>query len=90
MNSSALQLTWEPPAPEQRNGIIRGYLINATAWESGEYYEWMSDTMSLVISSLHPHYHYNLSVAANTIGLGPFSDNYTVLMPQDGKYNLHK
>jgi len=90
VNSSALQLTWEPPAPEQRNGIIRGYLINATAQESGEYYEWMSDTMSLVISSLHPHYHYNLSVAANTIGLGPFGVNYTVLMPQDGKYNLHK
>ena len=85
VNSSALQLTWEPPAPEQRNGIIRGYLINATALESGEHFQQMSpNTTSLVVGNFHPYYQYNLLVAAVTIGAGTFSDIHQIRMPEDG------
>ena len=86
MNSTTLQLTWALPAREKRNGIIRQYLINATALESGDHFQWMSPTTSLIVSGLHPHYHYNLIIAAITIGpSGPFSDVHSVLMPEDGK-----
>ena len=87
VNSSALQLTWEPPAPEQRNGIIRGYLINATALESGEHFQWMSsNAMPLVVSGLHPYYTYSLIITAVSIGPGQFSDVQSVVMPEDGNY----
>ena len=88
VNSTSLQLNWEPPAREKRNGIIRKYLINATALESGEHFQWLSITTSLVVSGLHPHYHYNLIIAAITTGpSGPFSDVHSVLTPEDGNCN---
>jgi len=91
VNSSALQLTWEPPAPEQRNGIIRGYLINATALESGEHSQWMSPNVSsLVVGGLHPYYQYDLVVAAVTIGVGPFTEVQHIQLPEDGMYIKHK
>ena len=40
---------------------------------------------ALTISSLHPFYTYTFSVAANTVGLGPFSEPVNQQMPQDGK-----
>ena len=39
---------------------------------------------SIVISSLHPYYHYKFSVAAYTVALGPYGD-ITVLTDQHGK-----
>lgn len=88
VNSTTLQLTWAPPAREKRNGIVREYMINATALESGDHFQWMSPTTSLIVSGLHPHYHYNLIIAAITIGpSGPFSDVHSVLMPENGKCN---
>ena len=42
---------------------------------------------SLTISSLHPFYTYQFSVAAYTVGSGPFSEPSVQLMPQDGKRN---
>ena len=87
VNSSALRLTWEPPAAEQRNGIIRGYLINATALETGEHFQWMSpNAMPLVVSRLHPNYNYNFIITAVSLGPGQFSDVHSVQMPEDGNY----
>ena len=88
INSSALRLTWEPPAPEHQNGIIRGYVINATALESGEHFQWRStNTMSLIVGGLHPYYNYHLLIRAETIGPGPFSHILPILIPEDGKYH---
>ena len=88
INSSALRLTWEPPAPEHQNGIIRGYVINATALENGEHFQWRTtNTLSLVVSGLHPYYNYHLFIRAETIGPGPFSDILSTLMPEDGNYH---
>ena len=88
INSSALRLTWEPPAPEHRNGIIRGYVINATALESGEHFQWRStNTLSLIVGGLHPYYNYHLFIRAETIGAGPFSHILSILMPEDGNHD---
>jgi len=88
INSSAIQLTWDPPTTEQQNGIIQQYLINMTAMESGESYQLISPNTSLTVNDLHPYYHYNLLVAAVTTEAGPFSNILLVLMPEDGKSYL--
>ena len=36
------------------------------------------------VDGLHPYYRYNISVAAVTVGKGPFSEESYVQMPQTG------
>ena len=43
-----------------------------------------SQTNVLNISGLHPYYTYSLSVAAVTIGPGPYGLVLTIRMPEDG------
>ena len=90
INSSALQLTWEPPAADLQNGIIRRYVVNATELESGQHFQWRSSsTISLIVGRLHPYYNYHLFIRAETIGPGPFSDVFPIMMPEDGNYHKH-
>ena len=39
---------------------------------------------SAYVGSLHPYYHYECRVAAYTIGLGPYSENTTLLTEEEG------
>ena len=84
VDSETLLLSWSPLAPEHQNGIIRGYVINITAIESGQQLQFTSNTTSLVIDDLHPYYTYNCIVAAFSIGTGPFSEISRVQLPEDG------
>ena len=43
-----------------------------------------SETNALNISGLHSYYNYNLTVAAVTIGPGPYGVVLTIRMPEDG------
>ena len=79
VSSSSISLTWEPPSFELQNGIIRSYHINVTELETGRVRSFVIpgfDTL-LILSSLHPFYRYNYSIAANTTALGPVA--YTVI-----------
>ena len=42
-------------------------------------------TTTVTVTGLHPFYTYSSSVAAETIGLGPFSTMFAVQMPEDGE-----
>ena len=88
VDSETLLLAWSPLAQENQNGIIRGYVINISVIESGQQLQFTSNTTSLVIDDLHPHYTYNCIVAAITIGIGPFSEISRVQLPQDGTFLL--
>ena len=78
-------LTWSPPAEEDRNGVIRGYTVNVTAAITGRTWQFETAMTQFTVQSLHPHYSYNCSVASRTaIGLGPFTYNITVEMPEAG------
>ena len=77
-------LTWRPPAEEDGNGVIRGYTINVTGVLSGQTRQFETVEARLTVESLHPYYSYNCSVAARTIGLGPFTYNVTAKMPEAG------
>ena len=85
ISPSSLVLTWQPPPEDQLNGVLTGYLVNVTETETGVQYQISADTAQYTFEGLHPFYRYSFTVAASTIGIGPFSGIYTFQMPQDGK-----
>lgn len=85
LNSTALQLTWLIPLTEDRNGVIRRYSVSLTEKERGIQLQQVTTATTLVLTSLHPHYTYNLTVAAETVALGPYSEPVTVQLPEDGE-----
>ncbi len=48
-------------------------------------FEFTSNSTYIYLTSLHPYYSYTFQLTAVTISEGPFSNAYTVLMPEDGK-----
>ena len=75
VSSNSIRLTWIPPPEEDQNGVIRSYHINVTELPTGNIHEITNTDNDLneIVSSLHPFYTYNCTIAAFTIGLGPVS-----------------
>ena len=85
-DSQTLVLSWEAPLPEDRNGIITQYTVNITEMETGILLQLATNNTTVTAFSLHPHYTYSCTVAAETsIGLGPYTTPSAVQMPEDGK-----
>ena len=91
LNATHIYLTWDPPPPDQLNGIIQGYRINIIELETGEMsqYTASADNTNANIGPLHPHYGYNFSIVAFTIvGNGPVT--YIVIQTAEaGKSNVY-
>ena len=84
--STTLVLSWQPPAPENQNGIIVHYKVNITEMETGRLLSFTAvNTTTLSVSTLHPFYTYTCIVAAVTVGIGPYSTTVEVELPEDGK-----
>ena len=84
-SSTTLVLSWQPPAPENQNGIIVHYIVNITEMETGRLLSFTVNTTTLSIPTLHPFYTYTCIVAAATVGTGPYSFPVEVELPEDGK-----
>ena len=84
LNSRTLHITWQPPAEEERNGIIRRYIINIKELNSGDEYQLENASTEITVQDLHPFYRYSYSVAAETVALGPFTPASIIEMPEDG------
>ena len=85
INSTSLLASWMPPQRSQQNGIIRQYRIILTESETGviTYYT-IQNSLQTTLTDLHPYYNYQVTVAAITIGLGPYSTEATVQLPEAG------
>ena len=78
-SARTLSITWNPPAAEDRNGIILSYIVNITDMETREQMQLTSVSQSLNVRGLMPFTTYLCNVAASTaIGTGPFSNVTTV------------
>jgi len=84
VNSTTIQLCWEPPPLADQNGVIHSFLINIIVTETGSFFQLHSEMNTLNILTLHPYYTYILTVAAVTIGPGPYGEAVTIHMPEDG------
>ena len=88
LDSRTLHIRWQPPAEEDRNGIIRRYVINVTELYTGTNFELESTNTETTLPNLHPFYQYSCSVAAETVALGPSTPGVTIEMPEDGNFCL--
>lgn len=84
LNSTSLLLTWEHPLPQDRNGIVRRYVVNVTEIETDTRMVVYTAGTRLTLSDLHPSYTYLSTIAAETISLGPWSEGISVKLPEDG------
>ena len=78
---------WDPPPPEDINGVIREYRINVTEVETGilRQFTTQPDVRELVVGPLHPYYSYRSTIVAFTIEVGPYSTAITVRTDEDGE-----
>ena len=85
ISSTSIRLTWEPPQPEDQNGIIQGYNITITEVVTGRMMYFREGGMNfiLIVNSLHPYYTYQCSISAENIGAGP-ATNVSVTTQQGG------
>lgn len=84
LNATTVVVSWTPPLPEHRNGIIQGYTIRVVGVHTPEDFTLSVNSTETMIGSLHPFYSYKYTVAAVTISHGPFSNPVTVMIPPLG------
>jgi len=64
ISSRSAHLSWLPPPREHHNGLIRHFWINITEINTGRRFKRTLFSTATVLSSLHPYYTYQFSVAA--------------------------
>ena len=92
-SSTSLTLQWALLSAEEWNGDQRGFTISIVELESSQMMSVVvrtSASTSYTVSSLHPFYNYQCSIAAyNSAGTGPYSDTVSVMLPPDGETMSH-
>ena len=81
---------WAPPDQEYRNGIITEYHVDITEVDTNTAYASYiisGSNTQIGVTTLHPYYQYNFTVAAYTVGKGPVSGGLVIRTFQDGKFN---
>lgn len=86
VSSTSIQISWTPPPPANRNGIITEYRISVVEVDTGTQQDHVSPTTSFIVQSLHPSYTYHFSVSAHTVETGPYSAIEILQIPEDSKY----
>ena len=86
INSTAIELSWSPPSRDHQNGVIESYTVLVVEQQTNSTVATLQNIQhtNIIITSLHPHYDYTLSVAAHTVALGPYG-SVAVRTNQDGK-----
>ena len=85
LNPMSVLVSWQPPLPEHRNGIIVGYAVRMIGLHSDNNIDFpLTNETEMVVEGLHPFYTYTFSVAAFTVGLGPFSNAVSQVLPESG------
>ena len=91
VTETSFTLTWQPPSFEGSNGVIRQYVIQVLEVDTGMTFMETSNVTEVILEGLHPFYSYSCRIAAETIGVGPFSFPITVQLNEDGKdYYTHR
>lgn len=85
IGSRSVLLSWDPPQFELQNGRIRQYLIRVTHNRTGLSYSVVSSSNQHLLQNLLPFHTYLFEVAAETVGLGPYSPQLVVTLLEDGK-----
>ena len=83
--STSIHLSWQPPPPDQQNGVIQSYTVEVLEVDTNTTSVLQGIVQhSISLESLHPDYTYQISVAAYTVEIGPFT-TAIVQTETDGK-----
>ena len=83
--ASSLNISWNAPNEEDRNGNIDEYIINVTNTETLVTTQFTTTNNDFSINDLNPDTTYSLSVAAsNSNGTGPFTQPLLTRTGQSG------
>ena len=88
-----LYFSWQPPLPDQQNGVIIGYVVNIISVDNQMIFQIYSNSSSTYVlaTDFTPYTVYRCSVAATTVpGTGPYNDEVLILTSEDGKDNYNK
>ena len=86
-DSSTIALVWEPPPFTDRNGDIVRYHLRVTEQETQTMFEYSSTSQRYTLTSLHPYYNYVISIAAETVGVGPFTSGLLQQTMESGEFH---
>lgn len=84
VDSTSLFYSWNAPPADNRNGVIRHYVLALTELDTGFMFNHSTAGSNFTFLSLHPSYTYQVEIAAVTIDNGPFSDPVTLQTLEDG------
>jgi len=70
---------------EDQNGVIVSYTLIVSRMDSGDERYLQTDNTSIVVVYFHPFSMYQIIIAAETIGLGNFSNPVSFQMPEANK-----
>ena len=84
ITSQSAELSWNPPLPEERNGILTSYIVTVTRQGSDIQLQLMSVATNITISMLDSFTTYFAAVAASTsIGIGPPTTQFSFTIIKD-------
>ena len=86
-----LYFSWEPPLLEQQNGVVLGYVVNIVSDDNMMFQLYSDDhATNLSATIFKPYTVYRCAVAAfTTPGTGPYSDEETILTPEDSLVSIN-
>ncbi len=83
LGSRTISISWLPPPVDERNGLIRAYLVIVSFTGGNETFVLSADMRSTNISGLQAYTVYECSIRAVTVSTGP-PTRVTVKTEEDG------
>ena len=85
INSHSISLSWQPPALDQQNGILRHYIVTLESSTGTESRNISSSLLSITVSGLRPYVAYSCTVRAGTVANGPLTAVIVRTTLEDGR-----
>ncbi len=78
---------WQPPPFVEQNGILSNYTVTVRDEDLLIIVQMLTAQLVIYVDELLPLHLYYISVAASTrIGIGPYTREILIEMPEDGMY----
>ena len=96
-SSKNITVSWNPVTADDRNGIIKGYIVHYQALPGGDIIpkfrnitsEQQNEKQTLILENLNEFTNYSITVLAFTIiGNGPASSAQVIETLEDSKFNF--
>ena len=85
LGSTSIHITWDPPAIEDHNGVIREYRVNITHIPTQFFVQQTTNQTQIIIENLSPYHIYHCYIVAITVDEGPYTNAITVLTNEAGE-----